>query len=86
MNLPTRGLVAALFCLALVGLPACSEDNEAEATKLSKNMGDPGPGKPEAKKADTSNLPAASTPKELYEQRQKANGGMPANYPGAKKK
>jgi len=70
--------------LGLLGVSGCSTDNETEAAKLAKDMGDPG------KRLDTpkepTNLPPATTQKEAFEQRGSAGKSMSPDYPGMKTK
>jgi hypothetical protein len=51
VNSFTRGLALGLIALAMLGITGCSTDNETEAVKISKGMGDPGEG---TTKIDTS--------------------------------
>jgi hypothetical protein len=51
VNSFTRGLALGLVALAMLGITGCSTDNETEAVKISKGMGDPGEG---TTKIDTS--------------------------------
>jgi hypothetical protein len=44
VNSFTRGLGLVVFALAMLGITGCGADNETEADKLSKGMGDPGQG------------------------------------------
>lgn len=85
MNSLTRGLVAALFSLCLLGISGCSADNESDATKLSKDMGDPG--KPNEKAtAALPTLPPPKTQKEFFDRQVDPAKQMGPNYPGAEKK
>jgi hypothetical protein len=78
-----RELAGVLLSLALVVAPGCSQDNEAEAQKLSKNMGDPGPSV-DKNKTETPSLP--NDPVARYKAQQKAPyHGMGPGYPNAKK-
>ncbi len=83
MNSLRRGMVVVLFSLGLLGVSGCSTDNETEASKLSKNVGDPG--KPSEKVAP-SNLPPPRTQKEYFDRSVDPGKQMGPNYPGANKK
>jgi hypothetical protein len=83
VNLLLRGLIVVLFSVGLLGVSGCSTDNETEAQKLSKNMGDPG------KAADTKqleNLPPPKTQLEYFQRQPDPGKQMGPNYPGADKK
>ena len=80
MNSLTRGLVVILFSLGLLGVSGCSADNETEAQKLSKGMGDPGKGAVTTGKPDEDQPPPKT--------RQGTSSGKPiperqmgSNYP-----
>jgi hypothetical protein len=80
----TCGLCAAFMILSMIGMTGCA-DNEAEATKLSKNLGDPGAPNPKASPATTQ--APASSPKEFYERAQGTQNDMyKKGYPGSRKK
>ena len=87
MNSFTRGLGMGILALVVLSITGCSADNEAEAEKLSKGMGDPGPG---AKvDAPTNEIPRSSTyPKSEKDfKAQQGNVDMSRkNYPLAGKK
>jgi len=84
VNSLTRGLVVALFSLGLLGISGCSADNESEATKLSKEMGDPGKANEKATTA-LPVLPPAKTQKEFFERQVDPMKQMGATYPQSKK-
>jgi len=68
----------------MFGMAGCA-DNEAEATKLSKNLGDPGA--PNIK-SPAAELPPASSQKEFFERSQETQKKLyqkGAGYPGTKK-
>jgi hypothetical protein len=44
VNVFMRGVGRGLLALAILGVTGCGGDNETEVEKLSKGMGDPGPG------------------------------------------
>jgi hypothetical protein len=79
VNVFMRELGRGLLALAILGITGCGADNETETQKLSKGMGDPGPG---TTKVDPTSIPAVA-------------GGYPTSapktdmgksYPLAKKK
>jgi hypothetical protein len=78
-------LVVALFSMGLLGISGCSADNETEATKLSKDMGDPGKANEKATAA-LPTLPPAKTQKEFFDRQVDSGKQMGPNYPGAEKK
>ncbi len=86
MNLLKRGMVVVVFSLGFIGLSGCSEDNETEAQKLSKNMGDPGKPSETAKPALPTNLPPPRSQKEFMERQPDPGKQMGTSYPGAEKK
>jgi hypothetical protein len=85
VNSFTRGLGLALVALSMLGVTGCT-DNEKEAEQLSKNMGDPGPGNPNVKKAEKDDLPPPATQEEWKKRQQDPKKVMGSNYPGANKK
>jgi len=85
VNWLKRGMVAGLLSLGLLGVSGCSTDNETEATKLSKNMGDPGKRSETEKKVEQTNLPPPKSQKEYYDRRSDPKKQMGTNYPGAKR-
>jgi len=86
VNSFTRGLCLALLALSMLGVTACSTDNQADTEKLSKNLGDPGPGNPNVKKEENANLPPPKTQEEWLKQKPSEKSVMGGNYPAAKKK
>jgi hypothetical protein len=84
VNSLKRGLIVVFFSLGLLGVAGCSADNETEANKLAKDMGDPGKAS-EAKSALPS-LPPAKTQKEYFERQVDPGKQMGGNYPGSEKK
>jgi len=87
VNSFTRGFASGILALAVLCITGCSADNETEVDKLSKGMGDPGPG---AKvDAPTNEIPRSSTyPKSEKDfKAQQGNVDMNSkNYPLAGKK
>lgn len=77
----TRGLGLVLFSSSLLGFAGCSEDNETEMQKLSKDMGDPGARNPKEKKVDQAEQPADRG--ERFKQRDPKKA-MGPNYPNKK--
>jgi hypothetical protein len=79
----TRGL-----CLAFVtlGVTGCGADNETEAEKLSKTMGDPGAPNPKAISTDITQGPPPTMQdvKRQAEENQKKTYSKASGYPGAK--
>jgi len=86
VNSIMRGLVVGVVSLSLLGISGCSTDNETEAEKLSKNMGDPGKRSETEKKVESANLPLPRSQKEAYERRVDPGKQMGPNYPLAEKK
>lgn len=86
MNSLKRGMVVVLFSLGLLGVSGCSADNENEASKLAKNMGDPGKRNEAEKKVEPANLPPPKSQKEYYDRRSDPGKQMGRDYPGAEKK
>jgi hypothetical protein len=87
VNSLTRALVVVLVSLGSFGVSGCAEDNETEAQKLAKNVGDPGAPAPPKIKAPESNLPPPTTSEEAGER----FGGdprkrMPADYSANRKR
>lgn len=81
----TRGLFAALVTLTMIGMTGCA-DNEGEATKLSKGIGDPGPVNPKAIPTETQ--PAPQTQADFKKQADEAQSKLyqkGSGYPGTKK-
>jgi hypothetical protein len=83
VNVFMRGLGRGLLALAILGITGCGADNETEAEKLSKGMGDPGPG---TAKVDPSQqaVPAVTGPTGYPTSPPKNDMGK--SYPLAKKK
>ena len=86
MNSLKRGMVVVLFSLGLFGMSGCAEDNETEATKLAKGLGDPGKRNEAEKKVEPANLPPPRSQKEYYNRRSDPGKQMGKNYPGAENK
>ena len=83
MNVFMRELGRGLLALAILGITGCGADNETETQKLSKGMGDPGPG---TAKVDPSQQadPAESGP--IGYPKGPPQNNMGKSYPLAKKK
>jgi hypothetical protein len=83
----TRGLCWALVSLSLIGMTGCGSDNESEAEKLSKEMGDPGAANPKGLPADIKEGPPGSMEdvKRNAEENAKKLYGKGSAYPGAGK-
>jgi len=77
-----RGLIAPLLCVGMLGVLGCGPDNETEANRLAKTIGDPG--KPDPKGVPTAIEPPPKSQAEQYERQKKKDeemfkkGGMPA--------
>ncbi len=69
-----RGLSASLLCVGMLGVLGCGPDNESEADRLAKTIGDPG--KPDPKGVPTTTQPPANTPEEMYKQQQQRQNEM----------
>jgi hypothetical protein len=78
VNLLTRAVVVVIFSLGLLGVAGCSTDNETEAQKLSKGMGDPGKG---AVTPKVDNLPPPKTQEEFFKRQADPKKAMGKNYP-----
>jgi len=80
----TRGLFAALVTLTMIGMTGCA-DNEGEATKLSKGIGDPGAVNPKAIPSDMP--PPPQTQAEFKKQADDVQSKLykGSGYPGTKK-
>jgi hypothetical protein len=85
VNSLTRGLGLSVLGLAMLGATGCGVDNESEAEKLSKGLGDPGAMNPNTKKDENADLPQSNSPAERHKQRESQNA-MGPGYPLAKKK
>jgi hypothetical protein len=81
VNVFMRGLGRGLLALAILGITGCGADNETETQKLSKGMGDPGPG---TAKVDPSQVPVGTGPTGYPTGPPKNDMGK--SYPLAKKK
>jgi hypothetical protein len=75
----SRGLLVVVFSLGLLGVAGCSADNETEATKLSKGMGDPGKGAVTPKKPEED--VQSNDPVKRYEQQADPKKAMGKGYP-----
>jgi hypothetical protein len=84
VNSFTRGLGLALLSVGMLGVTGCT-DNETDAQKLQKDMGDPGPGNPSSK-VQKSDVPTPRTQEERFKQQGDPKKVMGPNYPGAKTK
>ncbi|MGO9470908.1 MAG: hypothetical protein ACLQIB_13840 [Isosphaeraceae bacterium] len=69
-----RGLSASLLCVGIVGVLGCGPDNDTEANRLAKSIGDPG--KPDPKGVPATLQPAANTQEELRKQQQQLQNDM----------
>jgi hypothetical protein len=78
VNSLTRGLFVIVFSLGMFGVSGCSTDNETEATKLSKGMGDPGKG---AVAPVVDSEPPPKTQAEFFNRQADPKKAMGANYP-----
>ncbi len=86
MNLLTRGLAIGFLGLGLLSVSGCSEDNEAEASKLGEAAGDPGaPAAPKTKPAAGADLPPPSSSDEAFKRNSNPSTVMPSDYPNASK-
>jgi hypothetical protein len=87
VNSFTRGLSVALFSVGLMlSAAGCGVDNETEAEKLAKGMGDPGPVSAKDKDAPKPSGPPATQAeagKRALESQTQGKKG--SSYPGAKK-
>ncbi len=82
MNSFTRGLSVAVFSLGLLGVTGCGTDNDTEAEKLSKSIGDPGAANPKAK---ATNQPIPKTREEAGKQTLETQSqGKGKEYKGVK--
>jgi hypothetical protein len=79
VNLLTRGLLVVVFSLGLFGVSGCSTDNETEAQKLSKGMGDPGKGTTTPKTPEEQ--PQSNDPVTRFKNRADPKKAMGPNYP-----
>ena len=77
-----RGLIAPVFCVGMLGVLGCETDNQTEADRLAKTIGDPG--KPDAKGVPTTVAPPPKSQKEQYERQKQQQDEMfkKGNYPG----
>jgi hypothetical protein len=77
-----RGLSVPLLCVGLLGVLGCGPDNETEANRLAKSIGDPG--KPDAKGVPTKLQPAPTTQEEFFKRQQQQQNEMfkKGAYPG----
>jgi len=69
-----RGLSAPLLCVGLLGVLGCGPDNDTEADRLAKSIGDPG--KPDPKGLPTTSQPPAKTQEEFFKQQQQRQNDM----------
>ena len=81
MNSHLRGLVGVVFCVALVGAPGCSQDNEAEVKALNKGMGDPGPKNASEKQGEVGNDSASRAERMKRGVQDQKKAMMGPNYP-----
>ena len=79
-----RGLSAPLLCVGMLGVLGCGPDNETEADRLAKTIGDPG--KPDPKGVPATTQPTPTSREEYFKQQQQREKGMykKGTYPGAK--
>ncbi len=85
MNWFMRGLSASLLCVSMLGVLGCGPDNETEANRLAKTIGDPG--KPDAKGVPAAIEPPPKSQAEQYERQKKKSDEMfKGGYGGAPKK
>ncbi len=69
-----RGLSASLLCVGMLGVLGCGPDNDTEADRLAKTIGDPG--KPNPKGIPTTTLEPAGTQEENYRRQQERQNQM----------
>jgi len=81
VNSHLRGLVGVVFCLALVGAPGCSQDNEADVKALNKGLGDPGPRIATEKQGDVGNDTASRAERQKRSAQDQKKAMMGPNYP-----
>jgi len=80
-----RGLTVPLLCVGMLGVLGCGTDNQTEADKLAKSIGDPG--KPDPKGMPAAIEPPPKSQAEAYErQKQQQAETFKGGYGGAKKK
>jgi hypothetical protein len=79
-----RGLSAPLVCVSMLGVLGCEADNQTEADRLAKTIGDPG--KPDPKGIPAAvDRPPAQTQEEVYKRQQERQKEMfKTGYPGKK--
>ena len=77
-----RGLSASLLLAGMAGVVGCETDNQTEADRLAKTIGDPG--KPDPKGIPSTTQPAAKTQEEFFKQQQQRQDEMfkKGGYPG----
>ncbi len=69
-----RGLSASLFCVGMLGVSGCGPDNETEADRLAKSIGDPG--KADAKGVPATEEAAPKTQEEFFKRQQQRQDEM----------
>jgi len=81
-----RGLGASLLCMFLLGVLGCGPDNETEAQRLTKSIGDPGAPDPKGVPAVKDAAPPTDQA-EFYKRQmqQQSDTFKKGGYPGAKK-
>jgi hypothetical protein len=77
-----RGLTVLLLCVGTLSVLGCGPDNETEADRLAKTIGDPGKPDPKGVPA-AADLPPAKTQEEVFKRQQERQkdlfkGGYPA--------
>jgi len=84
----TRGLCLGLVTLGMMSMTGCGADNENEAEKLAKGMGDPGAANPKSLPGEITQGPPPTMldVKRQAEENQKKLYGKGSTYPGAGKK
>ncbi len=79
-------LLSVVLILGLMGVAGCGADNETEADKLAKGLGDPGAVNPKAVGAERSAPPTSQAEfKERADAQAKKNFGPGSGYPGGSK-
>jgi hypothetical protein len=81
VNSHLRGFIGVVFCLALVGTPGCSQDNESDVKALNKGLGDPGPRNANEKKGEIGNDQASRAERQKRSLQDQKKGMMGPNYP-----
>jgi len=79
-----RGLSAPLLCVGMLGMLGCGTDNDTEADRLAKTIGDPGAPDPKGKPATTEAPPTSQEEFYKRQQKQQEDTFKKGGYPGKK--